>query len=684
MLFKLNSARSFRASHRRRGLFIVLAAGLLFWLPRFFGPVDHLTTLEKFGFDLVQFIQPSRHVSEVQIIEMDQQSFRQLEQDTSGLWNRELHAQLLRKLTRDGARVVVLDILFDKANLPDSDRQMAEAMRAHGRVAIAALRDAATRPGVAGFQTIMPIAQFKAASAGVGFVNMPKDRDGAVRRPFTEAEDQPSLARVAAQLAGAAELPEPGRGLQWLRFDGPPQSALPRISYSDALEQPDGYFRDKFVFVGNALRVKRPGEDVDFFRTPYTRWDGTEAPGVALLATAFLNLIRGESVTRASWLVELVALLLIVFVTGIVLIPSKPLRTTLVALGLTGGMAAAGFALQAWAGVIFPWMVPAVIIVPCAWGWMMLAGHHESRTLTANQASATAASPTREYAEEPTTIDPSPATALVAKIPDHTLLRSVGRGAYGEVWLARNAIGLFHAVKIIYRRDFDNDSPYEREFRGVTKFMPVSRSHPGFVNILHVGRDDGVGCFFCIMEAADDEIQGARINPDTYHPKSLGRHLHKHRRLPPHECLELGLQLASALSHLHDSGLIHRDIKPGNIIFVNGALKLADIGLVTDVPRDAGPVTYLGTMGYIAPEGPGSPLADIYSLGKVLYECLTGKDREEFPDLPTSFLNDPQTSYFGLNQIILKACEPNPARCYQKAAQLHADLLALSKTLGGA
>ncbi len=682
-LHQLKSAVLLRGSRGKQGALIVLAAGLLFWAPRLLGPVDHLTALDKFGFDLIQWLATPRQSGEVQIVEMDQQSFRQLEQDTDRLWDRELHAKLLRKMAKDGARVVVFDILFDKASSPESDGKLAEAMSAHGHVAIAALRDAASGKGVTGFQTIMPVAQFKAAAAGVGMVNMPKDRDGAVRRPFVESEDQPSLARVAALLAGAAALPEWGRGMQWLRFSGPPQSTLPRISYSDALEQPDGYFRDKFVFVGSALRVKRPGEDVDFFRTPYTRWDGEESPGVALLATAFLNLIRGESITRVSWPMELFSLFLTALAARLVLNSARPLRATLVALTLAAGCAAGGFALQEWGGVMFPWIVPSVIMMPCAWVWAMLVGWQERRVADVPKDLASA-SPAPEEAEKPTLKLPTTATVPVAKIPDHTLLHSVGRGAYGEVWLARNAIGLFHAVKVIYRRDFDNDDPYEREFRGVTKFMPISRSHPGFVNILHVGRDDTVGCFFCIMEAADDETHGSTIHPDGYKPKTLGRHLHKQRRLPPQECLLLGLQLSSALSHLHESGLIHRDIKPGNIIFVNGVLKLADIGLVTDVQRDAGPVTYLGTMGYIAPEGPGTPLADIYSLGKVLYECFTGKDREEFPDLPSSLLNDPEASQFSLNQIILKACERNPSRRYQTAAQLHADLLALSKTLGGA
>ena len=90
-------------------------------------------------------------------------------------------------------------------------------------------------------------------------------------------------------------------------------------------------------------------------------------------------------------------------------------------------------------------------------------------------------------------------------------------------------------------------------------------------------------------------------------------------------------------------------------------------GLVTRITDDPREVSFLGTRGYIPPEGPGTPLADIFSLGKVLYEAYTGLDREQFPSWPTSLLESPGPGFAELNQVVLKACEVNPAERYQSA-----------------
>ncbi len=287
-------------------------------------------------------------------------------------------------------------------------------------------------------------------------------------------------------------------------------------------------------------------------------------------------------------------------------------------------------------------------------------------------------------------------------IPDHVLVRRIGQGAYGEVWLARNALGTWRAVKIVYRDNFKDARPYEREFAGIRRFEPLSRSNEGFVDVLQVGRDDPGGWFYYVMELADavtpvfqpasstdcrpgdptstdsqtDSPTGkSALQPDSYTPRTLARDLHQRGRLPLEDCLQLGLTLALALGHLHRHGLIHRDVKPSNIIFVGGVPKLADIGLVTEAQ---GANTFVGTEGFVPPEGPTSPQADLYALGKVLYEAAMGKDRNEFPEPFTQISTDRESiALMELNTILLRACAPDPKQRYASAEQMHADLALL-------
>ena len=287
--------------------------------------------------------------------------------------------------------------------------------------------------------------------------------------------------------------------------------------------------------------------------------------------------------------------------------------------------------------------------------------------------------PSEESAEPPgNPFAPRPAPV----IPDHELLRLIGRGAYGEVWLARNAIGTLRAVKIVHRQSFQTRRTFRARIQGpaqVRANLPLPRR---LVDVLQIGRRDDAGYFFYVMELADQAVPG---------PTTVGRNVpippcepaHTLRAdlekgpLPPTGCVAIGLKLASALEHLHANGLVHRDIKPSNIIFVNCEPKLADIGLVTAID-DA--QSLVGTAGYIPPEGPGTPQADLYSLGKVLYEIAFGKDRQEFPQLPPDLQSHPDyAALLELNEVILKACETDPRLRYVSATALHEDLELLQR-----
>src|SRR5262249_18526740 len=95
-------------------------------------------------------------------------------------------------------------------------------------------------------------------------------------------------------------------------------------------------------------------------------------------------------------------------------------------------------------------------------------------------------------------------------IPEREVVRPIASGAYGQVWLARNRLGVYRAVKIVRRASFDHDRPFEREFAGIEAFEPVSRSHEGLVHLLQVGRDDAEGYFYYVMELADDLNEACR------------------------------------------------------------------------------------------------------------------------------------------------------------------------------
>ncbi len=266
-------------------------------------------------------------------------------------------------------------------------------------------------------------------------------------------------------------------------------------------------------------------------------------------------------------------------------------------------------------------------------------------------------------------------------VPDHELLRVIGRGSYGEVWQARNVMGTPRAVKVIKRQDFDYSRPFDREFEGIQRYEPVSRSHEGLVHALHVGHGKDGDYFYYVMELADD----AQLSPDpedlpsgaslTYRPRTLRDEISRLGALPVSDCIELGIILAGALGHLHRHGLVHRDVKPSNIIYVNGRPKLADVGLVA---RMSDTRSLVGTDGFVAPEGTGQPKSDVFSLGRVLYECLTGNDRLQFPDVPESWSADAEgKARFELLEIVLRAADPDAARRYHDTSEMLADLALL-------
>lgn len=296
-------------------------------------------------------------------------------------------------------------------------------------------------------------------------------------------------------------------------------------------------------------------------------------------------------------------------------------------------------------------------------------------------------------------------------VPDHALLRRIGGGSYGEVWLARNVVGTYRAVKVVYRDRFGSARPYEREFQGMQHYEPVSRRHEGLVDVLQIGRSEDDAFFYYVMELADDaaggpplappaaDVQRALsrtgnrsstitatstpaaagtpqvITPEEYKPRTLSSEIQRSGRLPAGECVQAFLTLTAALSTLHRCGLLHRDLKPSNIVIVGGMPKLADIGLVAEAGAE---MTFVGTEGFIPPEGPGTAAADLFALGRMFYEAFTGLDRMQFPSIPASPANMAEVkAMLELSAVAEKACAADPKKRYQSAEEMLADLALL-------
>lgn len=267
-------------------------------------------------------------------------------------------------------------------------------------------------------------------------------------------------------------------------------------------------------------------------------------------------------------------------------------------------------------------------------------------------------------------------TGIIAKtsdtppIPNLEILGRIGGGSYGEVYLARTVTGMYRAVKVVRREDFEYERTFEREFEGIQRYEKVSQDHPGLVDVLHVGRDDEAGFYYYVMELADDEGgEPVEARLGSYKPRTLSSDMRRRGVRTVRECVDLGIAIAGALGHLHRAGLTHRDVKPSNIIYVKGQAKLADVGLVAST----GQRTFVGTEGYVPPEGPGTSSADLYSLAMVLYEMHTGKDRLDFPELPTNLEIPPSVNrdeWRALNAVICRAGSPDPRKRYESAGAL--------------
>jgi serine/threonine protein kinase len=200
----------------------------------------------------------------------------------------------------------------------------------------------------------------------------------------------------------------------------------------------------------------------------------------------------------------------------------------------------------------------------------------------------------------------------------------LGRGGMASVYLARDAeLERPVAVKVLAEHLADQPDFRDRFLREAR--LAAQLSHPNVVQVFDVGEEDGKP--FIVMEC----VEGS----------TLAEELKERGRLEPEEVVDLALQICGGLEHAHAAGLVHRDIKPQNLLLrPDGTVKIADFGIAraAETTRLTQIGSVLGTAAYLAPEQAlGEEVtasADIYSLGCVLYELLAGRTPYIFQTLP--------------------------------------------------
>ena len=257
----------------------------------------------------------------------------------------------------------------------------------------------------------------------------------------------------------------------------------------------------------------------------------------------------------------------------------------------------------------------------------------------------------------------------------YKIVKSIGEGGMANVYLAWDTILEREVAVKVLRGDLAEDEKFIRRFQREANSASSLR-HPNIVEMYDVGEDNGK--YFIVMEFVD----GMTL-------KSL---IKKRGALNLNEAIDIMLQLASGIACAHDSFIIHRDIKPQNVLILeDGRVKITDFGIAMALNSNELTQTnsVMGSVHYLPPEqasGSGSTIkSDIYSLGILMFELLTGKvpfKGDNAVEIAIKHMRDQIPSVCNINpsipqsveNIVLKACAKNPKNRYDSAAEMYEDL----------
>lgn len=255
----------------------------------------------------------------------------------------------------------------------------------------------------------------------------------------------------------------------------------------------------------------------------------------------------------------------------------------------------------------------------------------------------------------------------------YEILEKIGTGGMSDVYKAKcHKLNRFVAVKVL-KQEFSENANFVSKFR-VEAQAAAGLTHPNIVNVYDVGEENGI--HYIVMEL----VEGI----------TLKKYIEKKARLSYKEAVSIAIQVSMGIEAAHNNHIIHRDIKPQNIIISKeGKVKVTDFGIAKAATSNTITSNVMGSVHYTSPEqargGYSDEKSDIYSLGITLFEMLTGRVpfngettvaiaikhiQEELPS-PREFVPEIPASVEG---IVIKCCQKSPDRRYQNVQELVADL----------
>lgn len=362
------------------------AWGLILW------KVNLGKSLRVAAYDLSFVVSQHEPPPEIVLIHIDEASHDALNQPLAMAWDRKLHARMVHQLAKEGAKLIVFDILFQD-EFPEDDGILAEEMRKHGNVILAGeFVENNKTEGAEIDRLLLANPTLRRAASGWGLTSLPLEFDGVVRRIqhliSTPFGDKPSLSEVVRMKIRGGGI-QATKNSELINYYGGPDR-FTGYSYAGVLEGrgiPSGAFRDKIVIIGAKQQAGLSNSGKDMFPTPYSRkvaWDGKDAEvkesrrftsGMEIQATVMGNLIHGRRIHEMDPKLEFYALLAASILFASVTSLMSPLRGVSLAVLLGTGMTVGGILAQVTGGIHCLWTIPVFGQLPLI-ASLSLGGHY--------------------------------------------------------------------------------------------------------------------------------------------------------------------------------------------------------------------------------------------------------------------------------------------------------------------